>query len=45
MAAKVNILGSCVSRIAMLDGDLNGHGIADDERVKQYMQFLSESLD
>lgn len=31
MAAKVNILGSCVSRIAMLDGDLNGHGIADDD--------------
>ena len=26
---KVNILGSCVSRVAMLCGDTSGHGIAD----------------
>lgn len=25
---KVNILGSCISRISLLDGDCLGHGIA-----------------
>ena len=31
MRNKVNILGSCVSRVCMLDGNRNGHGIADDD--------------
>lgn len=30
MCMKVNILGSCVSRISMLDGDQSGHRIAHD---------------
>ena len=36
MNHKVNILGSCVSRLAMLDGDLTGHGIADDQLALGY---------
>ena len=36
MNHKVNILGSCVSRLAMLDGDLTGHGIADDQLALRY---------
>ena len=24
---KINVLGSCVSRISLLNGELNGHGI------------------
>lgn len=27
---KINVLGSCVSRVSLLDGDTNGHGIADE---------------
>ena len=33
---KINILGSCVSRVSMLDGNQNGHGIPDDEIELQY---------
>lgn len=30
MSIKVNVLGSCVSRVSLLDGNQKGHGIADD---------------
>lgn len=33
---KVIILGSCVSRISMLDGDQNGHGVASDNLELEY---------
>ena len=36
MVYKVNILGSCVSRVIMLDGDRNGHGIADNNLSMDY---------
>lgn len=36
MKNKVNILGSCISRVIMLDGDRFGHGIADNEISMDY---------
>lgn len=33
---KVNILGSCISRISLLDGDCSGHGIAHDKIEMKY---------
>jgi hypothetical protein len=33
---KVNVLGSCISRISLLDGDSSGHGIAHDEIEMSY---------
>lgn len=33
---KVNILGSCISRISLLDGDRSGHGIAHDRIEMEY---------
>lgn len=33
---KVNVLGSCISRISLLDGDSSGHGIAHDEIELKY---------
>jgi hypothetical protein len=33
----VNVLGSCVSRISLLDGDSSGHGIAHDEIEMEYI--------
>lgn len=37
---KINILGSCVSRVAMLGGDTKGHGIAG----QAYMQVVIEEM-
>lgn len=33
---KINILGSCVSRVSLLDGDQKGHGIADEDMELGY---------
>ncbi len=27
---KINVLGSCISRVSLLDGNQSAHGIADD---------------
>lgn len=39
---KVIVLGSCVSRISMLDGNQNGHGIASDYLELEY--FLDKQI-
>lgn len=36
MIAKVNILGSCVSRVSLLDGDLQGHNTSDENIKMDY---------
>lgn len=36
MKNKVNILGSCISRIVMLDGDTSGHYVADERLSMDY---------
>lgn len=33
---KINVLGSCISRVSLLDGVLDGHGIADDRLELEY---------
>lgn len=33
---KVNVLGGCVSRVSLLDGNQSGHGIADEEMELGY---------
>lgn len=40
---KVNVLGSCVSRVALLDGDITGHGIAD-ERLELDCFFDKQNM-
>lgn len=37
MKTKVNILGSCVSRGSMLDGNQSGHGTADENIERKDM--------
>ena len=44
---KINVLGSCVSRISLLNGELNGHGIYGENMQLGYFfdkQFLYRSL-
>ena len=33
---KINVFGSCVSRVSLLNGDQSGHDIADDDLSLQY---------
>ena len=33
---KINALGGCVSRVSLLDGNLSGHGIADEDLELEY---------
>lgn len=33
---KVNVLGSCISRVSLLDGNTKGHGTADDDIELEY---------
>lgn len=33
---KVNVLGSCISRVSLLDGNTKSHGTADDDIELEY---------
>ena len=41
---KINVLGSCISRVSLLDGVQSEHGIADDRLELGYFLRQNEIL-